>query len=52
MDRAFAAASLTRRVAVEITDIATGVEFVRHGLGIALLPRFSSAARTASRHSE
>ncbi|MFF5760490.1 LysR family transcriptional regulator [Streptomyces longwoodensis] len=40
-DRAFAAASATRRVAVEITDIGTGVDFVRHGLGVALLPRFA-----------
>lgn len=40
-DRAFAAASLTRRVTIEITDIATGADFVRHGLGIALLPRFA-----------
>ncbi|MFF0050749.1 LysR family transcriptional regulator [Streptomyces sp. NPDC005498] len=40
VDRAFTAASLSRRVAIEITDIATGVEFVRHGLGVALLPRF------------
>ena len=42
-DRAFAAASLTRRVTTEITDIATGADFVRHGLGIALLPRFALA---------
>jgi DNA-binding transcriptional LysR family regulator len=40
-DRAFAAASLTRRVAIEITDIAAGADFVRHGLGVALLPRFA-----------
>jgi DNA-binding transcriptional LysR family regulator len=39
-DRAFAAASVARRVAIEITDIATGVDFVRNGLGVALLPRF------------
>ncbi|GAA2607725.1 hypothetical protein GCM10010424_69970 [Streptomyces lienomycini] len=39
-DRAFADASVARRVAVEITDVATGVDFVRHGLGVALLPRF------------
>jgi DNA-binding transcriptional LysR family regulator len=42
-DRAFAAASLTRRVTIEITDISTGADFVRHGLGIALLPRFALA---------
>ena len=40
-DRAFAAASLTRRVTIEIADISTGADFVRHGLGIALLPRFA-----------
>lgn len=40
VDRAFAAASLGRRVAVEITDIGTGVDFVRNGLGVALLPRY------------
>jgi DNA-binding transcriptional LysR family regulator len=40
-DRAFAAAALTRRVTIEITDIATGPDFVRHGLGVALLPRFA-----------
>ncbi|MFG2358808.1 LysR family transcriptional regulator [Streptomyces sp. NPDC048521] len=39
-DRAFAAASVARRVAIEITDIGTGVDFVRNGLGVALLPRF------------
>lgn len=43
-DRAFAAASVARRVAVEITDVATGVDFVRHGLGVALLPRFALRA--------
>jgi DNA-binding transcriptional LysR family regulator len=40
VDNAFAAASLERRVAVEITDVATGVDYVRNGLGVALLPRF------------
>lgn len=39
-DRAFAVAVVPRRVSIEITDIATSVEFVRHGLGVALLPRF------------
>jgi DNA-binding transcriptional LysR family regulator len=39
-DRAFAAAGLTRRVAVEITNLADGADYVRHGLGLALLPRF------------
>jgi DNA-binding transcriptional LysR family regulator len=40
VDRAFAAAGLARRVAVEITNIADGPDYVRHELGIALLPRF------------
>ncbi|MEH1168248.1 LysR family transcriptional regulator [Micromonospora sp. CPCC 205539] len=39
-DRAFANAGLTRRVTIEISDIASGTEHVRHGLGMALLPRF------------
>ncbi|MEU9335557.1 LysR substrate-binding domain-containing protein [Streptomyces sp. NPDC048290] len=42
-DRAFTVASLNRRIAVESTGIATGAEFVRHGLGVALLPRFALA---------
>ncbi|MGW9028386.1 LysR substrate-binding domain-containing protein [Streptomyces sp. NPDC055722] len=40
-DRAFAAASVARRIAVEITELATGVAYVRNGLGVALLPRFA-----------
>nr|BFD82072.1 LysR family transcriptional regulator [Streptomyces sp. Xyl84] len=40
-DRAFAAAAVPRRVTVENTDVATGVDYVRHGLGVALLPRFA-----------
>lgn len=38
-DRAFAAASVPHRVAIEITDLTTGVAYVRNGLGVALLPR-------------
>lgn len=38
-DLAFEGASLTRRVALEITDLPTGVAYVRNGLGVALLPR-------------
>ncbi|GAA3453089.1 LysR family transcriptional regulator [Dactylosporangium matsuzakiense] len=41
VDRAFAAAGLARRVAVEVADIATVKEYIREGLGIALIPRFS-----------
>ncbi|GAA2297210.1 LysR family transcriptional regulator [Streptomyces kunmingensis] len=39
-DRAFAAAGVPRHVTIEITDIATSADYVRAGLGIALLPRF------------
>jgi DNA-binding transcriptional LysR family regulator len=39
-DRAFEGAGVTRRVAVEITNLAEGADYVRHGLGIALVPRF------------
>lgn len=39
-DRAFEAVGVTRRVAVEITNLAEGADYVRHGLGIALLPQF------------
>ncbi|GLX99657.1 MULTISPECIES: LysR family transcriptional regulator [Actinoplanes] len=39
-DRAFAAAGVPRHVTIEIPDIGTGADHVRHGLGIALLPRF------------
>ncbi|MFJ9037249.1 LysR family transcriptional regulator [Streptomyces sp. NPDC102406] len=39
-DRAFAAAGVARHVTIEITDIATSADYVRAGLGVALLPRF------------
>jgi DNA-binding transcriptional LysR family regulator len=39
-DRAFAAAAVPRRVTLEISDIFTGVDYVRHGLGVALLPSY------------
>jgi DNA-binding transcriptional LysR family regulator len=38
VDRAFAAAGLQRRVALEVNDTQTLVEFVRHGLAAAFLP--------------
>lgn len=38
-DRAFAAAGVDRRVTVEVADIGTAAAYVRHGLGVALLPR-------------
>ena len=40
VDRAFAAAGVDRQVAVEVIDIGSGAEYVRNGLGIAILPRF------------
>ncbi|MGY0489581.1 LysR family transcriptional regulator [Streptomyces sp. WG-D5] len=39
-DRAFAAAGMPRQVTIEITDIATSADYVRAGLGVALIPRF------------
>jgi DNA-binding transcriptional LysR family regulator len=39
-DRAFAANAVPRRVTLEMADIFTGVDYVRHGLGIALLPGY------------
>lgn len=41
VDRGFAAAGLSRRVALEVADIATVRHYVREGLGVALIPRFS-----------
>jgi len=43
-DAAFAAAGVERRVAVEVADIGTAADYVRHGLGVAILPRFTVAA--------
>jgi DNA-binding transcriptional LysR family regulator len=41
VDRAFAAAGVDRQVSLEVIDITTGAAFVRHGLGVAILPRFA-----------
>ena len=41
VDRAFAAAGVQRQVSLEVIDITTGASFVRHGLGVAILPRFA-----------
>ena len=46
VDRGFAAAGLRRRVALEVADIATVAQYVRNGLGVALLPRFSVRRRS------
>ncbi|GAA3860969.1 LysR family transcriptional regulator [Leifsonia kafniensis] len=40
VDRAFSAAGLSRRVALEITDIGTAVQYVQYGLGVSVLPEF------------
>jgi DNA-binding transcriptional LysR family regulator len=39
VERAFAAAGITRTIAYEVNDTATMVEFIRHGLAIGMLPR-------------
>jgi DNA-binding transcriptional LysR family regulator len=41
VDRAFAVAGVDRQVSLEVIDISTGAGFVRHGLGVAILPRFA-----------
>jgi DNA-binding transcriptional LysR family regulator len=38
-DQAFTGAGISRHVAIEITDIAAGTDFIRQRLGVALLPR-------------
>jgi DNA-binding transcriptional LysR family regulator len=38
VDRAFAAAGVTRTIAYEVNDTATMVEFIRNGLAIGMLP--------------
>jgi DNA-binding transcriptional LysR family regulator len=40
-DQAFAAARVERRISVEADGVADAVEFVRHGVGIAILPPFA-----------
>jgi DNA-binding transcriptional LysR family regulator len=39
VDKAFAAAGVTRRVPVEVADVGTLLQLLRAGLGVALLPR-------------
>jgi len=43
VDRAFDAAGLERHVAIEINDIATGLELVRRGVGVTILPESARA---------
>jgi DNA-binding transcriptional LysR family regulator len=40
-DAAFDAAGAHRRVTIEVADIGTAPAYVRHGLGVAVLPRFT-----------
>jgi DNA-binding transcriptional LysR family regulator len=44
VDRAFAAAGLERYVVIEVTDITTTADYVRHGLGVAIMPSFAVPA--------
>jgi DNA-binding transcriptional LysR family regulator len=39
VDRAFAAAGVTRTIAYEVNDTATMIEFIRKGIAIGMLPR-------------
>jgi DNA-binding transcriptional LysR family regulator len=41
VDRAFAAAGVDRHVAVEVSDLTSAADFVREGLGMAILPMFA-----------
>jgi len=43
IDRAFAAAGIARSVSCELNDSASVIEFVREGLGVALLPALMAA---------
>jgi DNA-binding transcriptional LysR family regulator len=44
VDRAFAAAGVVRHVAVEVSDLTAAADFVREGLGVAILPMFAVPA--------
>ncbi|MEU4094231.1 LysR family transcriptional regulator [Streptomyces sp. NPDC026673] len=44
VDRGFAAAGLERFVVIEVTDVTTTADYVRHGLGVALMPSFAVRA--------
>ncbi|MFF4053792.1 LysR family transcriptional regulator [Streptomyces chartreusis] len=49
-DDAFTKEELSRRVLIEVSDITTIADYVRHGLGVALLPpEFATAAGDALR---
>jgi len=46
-DRSFAAAGVQRTIAYEINDLSTLVDFVSHGLAVALLPSFMAGPEVA-----
>ncbi|GAA1269302.1 LysR family transcriptional regulator [Saccharothrix xinjiangensis] len=52
VDRALAAAGVDRRVAVEVDDVHSLLDFVGFGLGVALVPRSFAAKRTRARFVE
>ncbi len=39
VDQAFAGAGIVRRIAVEVPEVTTGLDLVRAGFGVSLLPR-------------
>ncbi|MFI5757725.1 LysR family transcriptional regulator [Streptomyces sp. NPDC051569] len=41
VDREIEAAGLVRNVAVEVSDVSTAAAYVRHGLGVAVMPAFA-----------
>ena len=43
VDRAFATAGVTRRIAIEVNDIHTCLELVRDGVGVTILPESAEA---------
>jgi DNA-binding transcriptional LysR family regulator len=49
VDAAFAARGLSRRIGCEVTDLATVVELVRAGLGVALVPQNADVAGSGLR---
>jgi DNA-binding transcriptional LysR family regulator len=49
VDDAFDQAQLHREIAVEVADAPSGIGYVAHGLGIAILPRFTITSSPAVR---
>ena len=52
VDRSFAGQRLNRRISFEVDDLATQLDLVAHGLGIALVPRGVVAHRLEGRAAE